>query len=196
MFFECLDGVFRAARMKPAIPSNQGTDCQPISAHKQNKQSFHWARRENNSSISPRKACLSGVPMRVETRTTISRCGKASRDRRKDSRTMRLIRFRLTAERTNFFAMTTPSLAVAIELGRWSISKCLPRRVLRKAKTDEKSSVLRNRCSSRKPKSTPAAATSNAETCASLGAASTNDSSSAACTHANKESMGAFAPNN
>lgn len=107
---------------------------------------------------------------------------------------MRLIKLRLTAARTNFFAMTTPSLAVADEFGRWSISKYLPRRVLRKAKTDENSSVLRNRCSPRKPRSTSATATSNAETGASLGSAGADYCTSTARTHANKETMGAFAP--
>lgn len=133
--------------------------------------------------------------MRIETRTMMSRCGSLMRDKRKDSRTMRLVRLRLTAERTNFFAMTTPSLAVASEFGRWSISKCLPRSVFRKAKTDENSSVLRIRYSSRKPKSTPASATSNAETSASLGASRADDGTSATRTHANEEPVGAFAPN-
>lgn len=64
---------------------------------------------------------------------------------------MRRIRLRFTADRANFFAMITPSRAEAFAFGLNSSSKCLPRNVLRKAKTDENSSVLRSRCSPRKP---------------------------------------------
>lgn len=159
MFSNCFDGVLGTARMKPAIPPHQWADCQLISAHKQYKQSIHWARRANNSSISPRKACRSSSFRRAETRTTMSRCGSAARDKRKDSRTMRRIRLRFTAERTNFFATTTPIRAVEAAFGRYSTSKCLPRTDLRKAKTDENSSVLCNRYSLRKPKSVPVTAT-------------------------------------
>ncbi len=202
MFFKRLDSIFGTARMKPAIPAHQRTDCQPIDAHYQNKQFTHWTRRANNASISPRRAYFPGESMRVETRTTISQCCNLIRNWRKDSRTMRLIKLRLTAERTSFFAMTTPSLAVLDELGRWSISKCLPRKALRKAKTDENSSVLRNRYSSRKPRSTTGGGPSGAPTAASdaetgppSGTSCPNDSTSATRTHANKKPMGAFAPN-
>jgi hypothetical protein len=34
VLFECLDGIFRAARVKPAISPHQRTDCQPVKAHK------------------------------------------------------------------------------------------------------------------------------------------------------------------
>lgn len=180
--------------MKPATPSQKRADCQAINPNKEYKQLFHWAKRANSSSISPRKARRSGTSTRADTRTTMSRCRSLLRDRRKDSRTMRLTRLRFTAERTCFFAMTTPIRAVAIELGRCISSKCLPRRILRKAKTDENSSVLRNRCSLRKPNSTPAADTSNAEAYASLGAACADNGTAAARTHANEKPMGTFAP--
>lgn len=164
MFFECLNCVFGATRVKPAIPAHQGTDCQPVKTHEQNKQLIHCARRANNASISPRRARRSAVSMRAETRTTMSRRGSFVRDRRKDSRTMRLTKLRFTAERTNFFPITTPSLAVAAEFGRWSISKWMPRSALRKAKTDENSSVLLNRYSLRKPESSPSGSAISTQT--------------------------------
>lgn len=162
MPLERFDGVLGAAWMKAATPAQQGTDRQAVEAHKGYQQHFHCVRRANSSSISPRKTRRSGRSSRVETRTTISIFGRWARIRRKDSRTMRRTRLRFTAERTCFFATIMPIRAVAAEPGRYNRSKCLPRRDRRKAKTDENSSVLRNRCSSRKPRPTPAAVTSDA----------------------------------
>lgn len=144
--------------------------------------------------MSLRKARRSGASRRIARRTTISLCGSPPRERRKDSRTMRRIWLRFTAERTNFFAMTTPSRADTAAFGLYNSSKYLPRSALRKAKTDENSSVLRSRCSPRKPRSTTAVGTSNAESGASLGPTGTNNCTAAARAHADKKTMGAFAP--
>lgn len=197
VFLQGLDGILRAARMEATVVSEKRTDRKPIAAHAKDQQTCHCANPRNSELISSRSNLRSTIGMRVRTRTTMSRRTSCGRIRRNDSRTMRLMRFRETADRTCFFATTMPNRAEPPAAGRWSNSKLRLRTDLRKAKTDENSSVLRSLNSLRKPRSTTAASPiSNAEATAALGSSGADDCSPAARAHADEEAVGTFAANN
>lgn len=148
----CLGGILGATWMETAVVPQKRADHQLVAPKQRQQECSHvrgnCARRPRNSCANRRRATRSS---RARTRTTISIAGKASRSSRKDSRTTLLMRLRAAAERTNRFATITPRRALVPDPGRYSSSRTFPRNTRRKAKTDEKSSVLRNLYALRKP---------------------------------------------
>ncbi len=157
-----LDGIFRAGRQKSATAAEHGADRVLVGAdqpdQRSSQQAFHLhnspSKRVRSPSISIRQACLPARSARGRGRAKRSTTSQGGIDGfcRKASRAKRFTRLRKTARRANRLAMIKPRRGpppAATRLapsGRYSRSKCLPRRTLRLAKTAENSAAACRRC--------------------------------------------------
>lgn len=145
--FACVVG---ATRVKTAIQSKQWANQVFVAPQHGTDQFSHRPNRCSKPSISARNTDFFSPAGARERRNTRSYAGNRIRDILNASRASRLIRLRSTERRASFLATTTPRRAEGKPAGRYRSWKCSLRIDFRKAKTDEKSSVLLSRSMPRK----------------------------------------------
>lgn len=204
MALQRFDRIFGTTRIKTTTMTEQWTQTQPIGAdqrHKQmNGQPLHRGRRRKSLSKSSRTTDASAsraiALVDFAKRSTRSNAGSSARRSRKISRTMRLQRLRVTASAALRLGITSPKRADPAAAGEKCRSSNSPRSTRRLPKTSLYSAVRSRRCARQKRNSLATAQSRrrlDAKAMTALGAARANDSATTLGTHANEETMGAFA---